>query len=161
MNMGKLITVAGKEYIRYAGTHDELYHMLKVGDLVTLRRQDAANVESVKVIGTVTEINGVVVTVSVAGGTRDYVTGRQSSEPPFLYAVTAIKRPVENELPNCGGLWRDRDENTWVIENGTLDGQCVERAGNWILDRPRRIKPEAYAYWAPFTKITFTEDAGA
>lgn len=155
MITSKQINFHGKEYIHYAGTHDELCRMLRVGDLVTMRRHDADNVESVAIVGTVTEICGDVVTVSVAGGERDCITGRQSSKPPFLYAVTAIKRPIENlGLPNESGLWQDRVGDLWFIEGGSLNGQCIKYLEHWTLDTPTGVPPCRYKRFAPFTKIT-------
>lgn len=151
MITSKQINFHGKEYIHYAGTHDELCRMLRVGDLVTMRRHDADNVESVAIVGTVTEICGNVVTVSVAGGESDCITGRQSSKPPFLYAVTAIKRPVENMLPDSPGPWADKDDDTWIVDND-LNAIRVSCDGEWWIGGGI-ILPSEYAGHAPFKKI--------
>lgn len=151
MITSKQINFHGKEYIHYAGTHDELCRMLRVGDLVTMRRHDADNVESVAIVGTVTEICGDVVTVSVAGGECDCITGRQSSKPPFLYAVTAIKRPVENMLPDSPGPWADKDDDTWIVDND-LNAIRVSCDGEWWIGGGL-ILPSEYAVHAPFKKI--------
>lgn len=151
MITSKQINFHGKEYIHYAGTHDELCRMLRVGDLVTMRRHDADNVESVAIVGTVTEICGDVVTVSVAGGERDCITGRQSSKPPFLYAVTAIKRPVGNMLPDAPGPWFDKNEDTWIVDDD-LDAIRVSYDGEWSIAGWGK-SPSEYAEYAPFKKI--------
>lgn len=150
--------VGDKKCIKYSGKHEELCDMLKVGDIVTLLWQSDDKVESIKVTGTVIKYEQDLVFVSTLGDNDCYVLDNPNAHERLKYRVTNISRPVDNMMPYCGGLWRDHFGSIWLIESGTLDGQVIEWGGNWTFDRPRRIKPEAYSDFAPFTKLTVSEE---
>ena len=101
--------VGTRKCVEYSGTHAELRDMLKVDDLVTLRRQNSDNTESIEIVGTVTRVNLPDVFVSVNGEEIMQTLCHPRNELPYTFDVTLIRRPVKDKLPDHAGLWRDKD----------------------------------------------------
>ena len=156
----KRISINGKRYIRYEGTHSELIDIMKEGDLVTLLRRSEDGSEVAKIIGVVKFHGMYFVGVSVAGANRTYSV-EPSNEYPSAYKVTCVKRPVENmlTLPDSPGLWKGINGAVWcVLKND--HAYCIrDEYGDWQDDMPTCLAPIALlADRAPFTKLTLTEE---
>ncbi len=152
------ITIQGKDYIRYEATRDEWPLTPRVGDFVTLRRQNEDGTERAEYIGTVMDIyddplDGCdVVDVSVADSIHSCrIRGCE-------FEVKCIRRPVENVIPDHPGLWKDKNGNIWIVAKD-LTMRCVRFSGEWSLDRLRlSYDRSTLSKYAPFTKLSITEE---
>lgn len=153
----KRIKMNNKEYDHYVGMHWELRDMLKVGDIVTLRRENANNTESIEIIGTVNRILNDNVFVLVDGIESSYRLYDPDNPRFSEFLVMLIKRPVNAKLPDHAGLWRDRYGNVWVVNNN-LNALRIKSKnnGNWDFRGFCSFKDE-YRTVAPFTELTITE----
>lgn len=149
--------VGTRKCVKYSGTHEELRDMLKVDDLVTLRRQNSDNTERIEIVGTVNRIFRDSVFVLVNGVQSLY----QIHDPydqnikPYEFLVTLIGRPVKDKLPDHPGLWRDSEGDVWCVNNN-LDAICIKSRHFWDFRGHRTINCE-YKKYAPFTELTITE----
>lgn len=151
------VMINGKAYIRYDGPHDELVGIVRKGDLVTLLWQnDDDQSESIKITGTVTKHDPNHVTISCFGEEMRY-TLKYSSVIAFMkYVVTNIRRPVDNMLPDSPGLWSDKSHDTWIVDDN-LNAQLISYGRGWMIGA-EEYSPSEYAGYAPFTKLTITEE---
>lgn len=151
------IKMNGKEYDSYKGTHTELRDMLKVNDLVTLRRQNSDNTESIEIVGTVNRIlhDSVFVLVNGLESLCQLCELCDHNIRSYEFLVTLIRRPVKDKLPDHAGLWRDKDGDVWCVNNN-LNAICVKSDGCWDFRGYRTTNCE-YKKYAPFTELTITE----
>lgn len=149
------IKMKGKEYDSYVGAHRELRDMLKVGDLVTLRRENADNTESIEIIGTVKRIlsHSVIVLVDGVASLHELYDPDNPRASGFL--VMLIRRPVKDKLPDHAGLWCDKDGNVWCVNNHLM-ALRIKFNGDWEFRGFCSFKGE-YGKYAPFTELTITE----
>ncbi len=151
------IKMNGKEYDSYKGTHPELRDMLKVDDLVTLRRENADNTESIEIVGTVSRIlrDSVFVLVNGVESLCQLCDLCDHNIRSYEFLVTLIRRPVKDKLPDHAGLWRDSEGDVWCVNNN-LDAICIKSGHSWDFRGHRTINCE-YKKYAPFTELTITE----
>ena len=72
------------------------------------------------------------------------------------YTITNIKRPVENMLPDSPGLWTDKDDDTWIVDDA-LNAIRVSYDGEWLIGGGLAL-PSEYAEYAPFKKVNIIKE---
>ena len=149
--------VGTRKCVEYSGTHAELRDMLKIDDLVSLRRQNSDNTESIEIVGTVNRIlhDSVFVLVNGVESLCQLCDLCDHNIRSYEFLVTLIRRPVKDKLPDHAGLWRDSEGNVWCVNNN-LNALCIKSDGCWDFRGFCSFKDE-YRRFAPFTELTITE----
>lgn len=143
--------VGTRKCVKYSGTHEELRDMLKEGDIVTLLWQNDDKSESIKITGTVTSRDLSSVSVRTLDDEEEYILDYPNLIAVRKYTITNIKRPVENMLPDSPGLWTDKDDDTWIVDDA-LNVIRVTDGETWLTDLWKQ-SPDSYSSFAPFKKI--------
>lgn len=148
--------VGTRKCVKYSGTHEELRDMLKVGDIVTLLWQNDDKSESIKVTGPVTRCGLGSVDVRTLDDEEEYILDYPNLIAVRKYTITNIKRPVENMLPDSPGLWTDKDDDTWIVDDA-LNAIRVSYDGEWLIGGGLAL-PSEYAEYAPFKKVNIIKE---
>lgn len=146
----------GTTYIHYHGTHDELRKVVQEGDTVKLLKALPDGSEYRIICGIVDGVGRNSLDVMSVGIATQCTLKRPDGKPPYLYKLMDVLHPVENKMPDSSGMWRDRRDNVWLIDD-TLRGYVFSRYGCWTA-RPISADLNWYADGSPFTKLTITED---
>ena len=150
--------VGTRKCVKYSGTHEELRDMLKEGDIVTLLWQNDDKSESIKITGTVTSRDLSSVSVRTLDDEEQYILDYPNLIAVRKYTITNIKRPVENMLPDSPGLWTDKDDDTWIVDDAH-NAIRVSYDGEWWIGGGVAL-PSEYAEYAPFKKVNIIKDEG-
>lgn len=148
--------VGTRKCVKYSGTHEELRDMLKEGDIVTLLWQNDDKSESIKITGTVTSRDLSSVSVRTLDDEEEYILDYPNLIAVRKYTITNIKRPVENMLPDSPGLWTDKDDDTWIVDDA-LNAIRVSYDGEWWIGGGVAL-PSEYAEYAPFKKVNIIKE---
>lgn len=148
--------VGTRKCVKYSGTHEELCDMLKEGDIVTLLWQNDDKSESIKITGTVTSRDLSSVSVRTLDDEEEYILDYPNLIAVQKYTITNIKRPVENMLPDSPGLWTDKDDDTWIVDDA-LNAIRVSYDGEWLIGGGLAL-PSEYAEYAPFKKVNIIKE---
>ena len=148
--------VGTRKCVKYSGTHEELRDMLKEGDIVTLLWQNDDKSESIKITGTVTSRDLSSVSVRTLDDEEQYILDYPNLIAVRKYTITNIKRPVENMLPDSPGLWTDKDDDTWIVDDA-LNAIRVSYDGEWWIGGGVAF-PSEYAEYAPFKKVNIIKE---
>ena len=130
--------------------------MLKEGDIVTLLWQNDDKSESIKITGTVTSRDLSSVSVRTLDDEEEYILDYPNLIAVRKYTITNIKRPVENMLPDSPGLWTDKDDDTWIVDDA-LNAIRVSYDGEWLIGGGLAL-PSEYAEYAPFKKVNIIKE---
>lgn len=150
--------VGTRKCVKYSGTHEELRDMLKEDDIVTLLWQNEDKSESIKITGTVTHCGLDSIDVRTSYDEEEYVLDNPNILARQKYAITNIRRPVENMLPDAPGPWTDKNDDTWIVDDD-LSAIRVSCDGEWWIGGGM-ILPSEYAGYAPFKKINIIKESG-
>ena len=148
--------VGTRKCVKYSGTHEELRDMLKEGDIVTLLWQNDDKSESIKITGTVTSRDLSSVSVRTLDDEEEYILDYPNLIAVRKYTITNIKRPVENMLPDSPGLWTDKDDDTWIVDDAH-NAIRVSYDGEWWIGGGVAL-PSEYAEYAPFKKVNIIKE---